>query len=192
MRYRLLGNSGLRVSEICLGTMTFGEDWGWGSSKDEAHKMYDAYREEGGNFIDTANLYTMGTSEKFVGEFLHPHRGEIVLATKYTLAVPGKDPNAGGNQRKNMVQAIEASLKRLNTEYIDLYWLHIWDQITPVDEVMRGSTIWSGPGKYFTRGFRTLAWWIARANTLADCAGGRGLWGFRSNTAWSSGRWSAS
>jgi aryl-alcohol dehydrogenase-like predicted oxidoreductase len=119
MRYRLLGKSGLRVSEICLGTMTFGEDWGWGSSKDEAHKMYDAFREAGGNFIDTANLYTMGTSEKFVGEFVKPHRDEVVLATKYTNSLPGKDPNAGGNQRKNMVQAIEASLKRLNTDYVD-------------------------------------------------------------------------
>jgi aryl-alcohol dehydrogenase-like predicted oxidoreductase len=172
MRYRLLGKSGLRVSEICLGTMTFGEDWGWGSSKDEAHKMYDAFREAGGNFIDTANLYTMGTSEKFVGEFIKPHRGEVVLTTKYTNTVPGKDPNAGGNQRKNMMQAIEASLKRLNTDYVDLYWLHIWDQITPVDEVMRGFDDLVRAGKVLYAGVSDApAWWISQANTLADLRG---------------------
>jgi aryl-alcohol dehydrogenase-like predicted oxidoreductase len=172
MQYRLLGNSGLRVAEICLGTMTFGEDWGWGSSKDEAHKMYDAYREAGGNFLDTANLYTMGSSEKFVGEFIRPHRGEVVLATKYTLSAPGKDPNAGGNQRKNMVQAIEASLKRLDTDYVDLYWLHIWDQITPVDEVMRGFDDLVRAGKVLYAGVSDApAWWIAQANTIADLRG---------------------
>jgi len=172
MRYRLLGNSGLRVSEMCLGTMTFGEDWGWGAAKDEAHKMYEAYREAGGNFIDTANLYTMGTSEKFVGEFIHDHRDEVVLATKYTNSMAGKDPNAGGNHRKNMFQAIEASLKRLNTDYIDLYWLHIWDQITPVDEIMRGFEDLVRSGKVLYAGVSDApAWWIARANTLADFRG---------------------
>jgi aryl-alcohol dehydrogenase-like predicted oxidoreductase len=172
MRYRLLGDSGLRVSEICLGTMTFGEDWGWGAAKDEARKMYEAYREAGGNFIDTANLYTMGTSEKFVGEFVRPHRGEVVVATKYTNALPGKDPNAGGNQRKNMFQAVEASLKRLGTEYIDLYWLHIWDQITPVEEVMRGFEDLIRSGKVLYAGVSDApAWWIARANTLAELRG---------------------
>ncbi len=138
MRYRLLGNSGLRVSAAALGTMTFGDDWGWGSAKEEARKVYDAFRAAGGNFIDTANIYTNGTSETFLGEFMKGHRGSIVLGTKYTNAAPGNDPNAGGNQRKNMFQAVEASLKRLQTDYIDLYWLHIWDQITPVEEVMRG------------------------------------------------------
>lgn len=138
MRYRLLGNSGLRVSEAALGTMTFGDDWGWGAAKDEARKLYDAFREAGGNFIDTANLYTNGTSESFLGEFMQGHRQSVVMATKYTNAAPGKDPNAAGNHRKSMMQAIEASLKRLRTDYIDLYWVHIWDQITPVEEVMRG------------------------------------------------------
>lgn len=172
MRYRLLGKSGLRVSEICLGTMTFGEDWGWGSPKDEAHKMYEAYRAAGGNFIDTANLYTMGTSEKFVGEFIRPHRNEIVLATKYTNSLKCQDANAGGNQRKNMVHAIEASLKRLNTDYIDLYWLHIWDQMTPVDEVMRGFDDLVRAGKILYAGISDVpAWWIAQANTLADLRG---------------------
>lgn len=109
MNYQLLGRSGLRVSALCLGAMTFGEDWGWGSPKEEAKKIYDTFREAGGNFIDTANLYTQGTSERFVGEFITFHREEVVLATKYTNAAPGKDANAGGNQRKNMVQALEAS-----------------------------------------------------------------------------------
>jgi aryl-alcohol dehydrogenase-like predicted oxidoreductase len=116
MNYRLLGRSGLRVSDLCLGTMTFGEDWGWGAGKDEARRIYDAYRTAGGNFIDTANVYTGGTSERFVGEFIAGHREEVVLATKYTnaggAAGAALDPNAGGNQRKNMVQAVEASLKR--------------------------------------------------------------------------------
>src|ERR1700738_1386518 len=110
MRYRLLGPSGLRVSEISLGTMTFGEEWGWGTAKEEAQRIYNAYREAGGNFIDTANFYTGGTSETFVGEFMRGHRESIVLATKYSNAAPGNDPNAAGNHRKNMMQAVEASL----------------------------------------------------------------------------------
>src|ERR1700743_3792473 len=125
MRYRLLGKSGLRVSELCLGTMTFGEDWGWGSSKDESRSIYDAFLEAGGNFIDTANVYNKGTSEKLLGEVMGGHRDQIVLATKYTNAAPGKDPNAAGNHRRSMTLAVEASLKRLKTDYIDLYWLHI-------------------------------------------------------------------
>src|SRR5205807_9260746 len=127
---------GLRVSEAALGTMTFGEDWGWGAAKDEARKVYDAFREVGGNFIDTANIYTNGTSESFLGEFMKGHRQSLVLAPKYTNAAPGTDPNAAGNHRKSM------SLKRLQTDYIDLYWVHIWDQITPVEEVMRGLETW--------------------------------------------------
>ncbi len=127
MRYRLLGNSGLRVSEMSLGAMTFGEDWGWGTGKDEARKIYEAYRVAGGNFIDTANIYTNGTSEEFVGEFIHDHRQEVVLATKYTNAGAGSNPNAGGNHRKIMVEAIEASLRRLKSDHIDLYWLNQLD-----------------------------------------------------------------
>src|SRR6476619_1652554 len=107
MRYRLLGNSGLRVSEAALGTMTFGEEWGWGAGKEEARKGYDAFRDAGGNFIDTANLYTNGTSESYLGEFMEGHRQSVVMAKKYTNAAPGNDPNAGGNQRKNMMQSVE-------------------------------------------------------------------------------------
>jgi aryl-alcohol dehydrogenase-like predicted oxidoreductase len=172
MKYRLLGNSGLRVSEISLGTMTFGEEWGWGAAQDEARKIYDAYREAGGNFLDTANVYTNGTSERLVGEFLEGHRDEVVLATKYTNTHPGPDPNSGGNQRKNMMRAVEASLKRLKTEYIDLYWLHIWDQLTPVEEVMRGFDDLVRQGKVLYTGVSDApAWWVAQANTLASLRG---------------------
>src|ERR1044072_2199611 len=172
MRYRLLGNSGLRVSEASLGTMTFGEDWGWGTGKDEARKVYDAFREAGGNFIDTANLYTNGTSESLLGAFMEGHRQSVVLATKYSNAAPGTDPNAAGNQRKNMVQAVEASLKRLRTDYIDLYWVHVWDQLTPVEEVMRGLDDLVRAGKVLYVGISDApAWWIAQANTLAQLRG---------------------
>jgi aryl-alcohol dehydrogenase-like predicted oxidoreductase len=172
MRYRLLGNSGLRVSEAALGAMTFGEDWGWGTAKGEARKVYDAFREAGGNFIDTANLYTNGASESFLGEFMEGHRQSVVLATKYTNAAPGTDPNAAGNQRKNMVQSVEASLKRLRTDFIDLYWVHIWDQLTPVEEVMRGLDDLVRAGKVLYVGISDApAWWIAQANTLAQLRG---------------------
>ena len=172
MKYRLLGSIGLRVSEAALGTMTFGDDWGWGAAKDEARKVYDAFREAGGNFIDTANLYTNGTSESFLGEFMEGHRQSVVLATKYTNAMPGTDPNAAGNQRKNMMQAVEASLKRLRTDYIDLYWVHIWDQMTPVEEVMRALDDLVRAGKVLYTGISDApAWWIAQANTLAHLRG---------------------
>jgi aryl-alcohol dehydrogenase-like predicted oxidoreductase len=172
MRYRLLGKSGLRVSELCLGTMTFGEDWGWGSSRDGSRQILDAFLEAGGNFIDTANIYTNGTSETLLGEFLKGNRDRAVLATKYTNAMPGTDPNAGGNQRKNMMRAVEASLKRLQTDYIDLYWLHIWDKITPLEEVMRAFDDLVAQGKILHAGVSDMAAWaVARANTLAELRG---------------------
>src|ERR1700676_3931703 len=178
MNYQLLGRSGLRVSDLCLGTMTFGDDWGWGAVKDEARKIYDAFREAGGNFIDTANIYTNGSSEKLVGEFVAGHREEVVVATKYTNAAagfsgkPGTDANAGGNQRKNMVQAVEASLKRLGTDYIDLYWLHIWDQMTPVEEVIRAFDDLVRAGKVLYVGIsNTPAWVVAKSNMLAELRG---------------------
>ena len=178
MNYQLLGRSGLRVSDLCLGTMTFGDDWGWGAAKDESRKIYDAYREAGGNFIDTANIYTNGSSEKLVGEFVSGHREEVVVATKYTNAIvgftgkPGTDANAGGNQRKNMVQAVEASLKRLGTDYIDLYWLHIWDQMTPAEEVMRAFDDLVRSGKVLYVGISDApAWVVAKSNTLAELRG---------------------
>ncbi|MBV9180269.1 MAG: aldo/keto reductase [Acidobacteria bacterium] len=172
MKYRLLGNSGLRVAELCLGTMTFGEDWGWGATKDDSHSIYDAYRAAGGNFVDSANVYTNGSSETFLGDFIRGHRQEVVLATKYTNATQGKDPNAGGNHRKSMVQALEASLHRLKTDYIDLYWLHIWDQLTPAEEVMRAFDDLVRQGKVLYIGVSDCpSWWVAKANTLAELRG---------------------
>ena len=172
MKYKLLGRSGLRVSEISLGTMTFGPDWGWGAEKEESRKIFDAYAEAGGNFIDTANLYTNGTSEKYVGEFVAGDRDHFVVATKYSLSTRQDDPNASGNHRKNMTHALEASLKRLNTDYIDLYWLHAWDNMTPVDEVMRALDDMVRAGKILYVGVSdTPAWIVSRANTMADLMG---------------------
>jgi aryl-alcohol dehydrogenase-like predicted oxidoreductase len=172
MKYKLLGKSGLRVSELCLGAMTFGEDWGWGATKEESKRMYDAFRGAGGNFIDTANLYTNGTSEKYVGEFIASERDQIVLATKYSNSTRHGDVNAGGNHRKNLIQALEASLKRLNTDYVDLYWVHIWDYMTPVEEVMRALDDVVRAGKVLYIGISDApAWIVSQANTLAELRG---------------------
>jgi len=172
MKYKLFGKSGLRVSELALGTMTFGEEWGWGSSKDESKKIFDAYINAGGNFIDTANRYTEGTSEKFVGEFIASEREHFVLATKFTLQMKMNDPNYSGNHKKNMVQALDASLKRLKTDYIDLYWLHAWDFTTPVEEVMRSLDDLVRAGKILYIGISdTPAWIVSQSNTLADLRG---------------------
>jgi aryl-alcohol dehydrogenase-like predicted oxidoreductase len=172
MRYRLLGNSGLRVSEAALGTMTFGEDWGWGAARDEARKIYNAFRDAGGNFVDTANIYTNGSSEAFLGEFMKGHREGVVIATKYTNANPCKDPNAAGNHRKSMFQAVEGSLRRLATDYIDLYWVHVWDRLTPLEETMRGLDDLVRQGKVLYVGISDApAWWVAQANTTARFSG---------------------
>ena len=178
MRYKLLGHSGLRVSELCLGTMTFGEDLGWGAPKDESRRMYDAFLEAGGNFIDTANIYTNGTSERFLGDFISSDRERVVLATKYTFATKPPntnrpvDVNNSGNQRKNMMQSVEASLKRLKTDYLDLYWLHGWDGLTPVEEVMRAFDDLVRQGKVLYIGISdTPAWIVSQANTLAKLSG---------------------
>jgi len=169
MRYKLLGKTGLRVSELCLGTMTFGEEWGWGASKEESRRIFDAFADAGGNFVDTANLYTGGTSEKFVGDFLKGRRERFVLATKYTLNMAPDDPNGGGNHRKNLVQSLDASLKRLNTDYIDLYWVHAWDGMTPLEEMMRALDDVVRAGKVHYVGISDApAWVVSRANTLAE------------------------
>jgi aryl-alcohol dehydrogenase-like predicted oxidoreductase len=169
MRYKLFGKSGLRVSELCLGTMTFGEDWGWGASKEESRKMFDAYVNAGGTFVDTANGYTNGTSEKFVGEFIAQDRERFVLATKFTFGGKANNPNGAGNHRKSMVQALNASLKRLNTDYVDVYWVHAWDQITPLEELMRALDDMVRAGKVLYVGFSDApAWVVSRANTLAE------------------------
>jgi aryl-alcohol dehydrogenase-like predicted oxidoreductase len=172
MRYVLFGHTGLRVSELCLGAMTFGPQWGWGADHDESRRMFDAFVEAGGNFIDTANHYTAGTSEQYVGEFMRPERHRYVLATKYTLNPRPEDPNAGGNHRKSLVQALEGSLRRLGTDYIDLYWVHAWDFVTPVDELMRALDDIVRAGKVLYVGVSDApAWAIARANTMAELKG---------------------
>ncbi|MEW6126140.1 MAG: aldo/keto reductase [Acidobacteriota bacterium] len=172
MRYKLLGKSGLRVAEICLGAMTFGDDWGWGAARDESRKQFDLYAEAGGNFIDTANLYTNGSSERLVGEFITGERDKWVVATKYTFNNQSSEVNLSGNHRKNMVQSVNASLKRLNTDYIDLLWLHGWDFTTPVDEVMRSFDDLIRAGKILYAGVSdTPAWIVAKANTLAELRG---------------------
>ncbi len=172
MKYYLLGKSGLRVSEICLGTMTFGKEWGWGASKEESRKIFDAYVDSGGNFIDSANIYTDGTSEKYVGDFVSYDRDRFVIATKYTSNTRAGDPNAGGNHRKNMVQSLEASLRRLNTDYIDLYWVHAWDQTTPIEEMMRALDDMVKSGKILYIGISDApAWIVSQANTLANLKG---------------------
>jgi len=172
VRYKLLGRSGLRVSELCLGTMTFGEDWGWGASKEVSREIFDAFAEAGGNFIDTACNYTNGTSERFVGEFVASDRDHFVVATKYTLSERKDDPNFGGNQRKNMMRSVEGSLKRLKTDTVDLLWLHMWDFTTPVEEVMRGLDDLVRSGKVLYIGLSdSPAWIAAQANTLAELRG---------------------
>ena len=172
MKFKLLGHSGLRVSELCLGAMTFGEEWGWGASGDESRTMFNAYAEAGGNFIDTADHYTEGTSERLVGEFVGRERDRFVIATKYTLSRRKGDPNAGGNHRKSFFEALHASLKRLNTDYIDLYWLHAWDFLTPVEEVMRAFDDAVRAGKIHYAGISDApAWIISKANTLAELRG---------------------
>lgn len=175
MRYKLLGRSGLRVSELALGTMTFGEDWGWGASKEESRKIFEAFVQAGGNFIDTSCNYTEGTSEKFVGEFIASNRDRFVVATKYSLRpnrADPNDPNAGGNQRKNMMRSVEASLARLQSDYIDLLYLHMWDYTTPVEEVMRGLDDLVRAGKVLYVGFSdSPAYIVAKANMLADLRG---------------------
>ncbi|MGB8936676.1 MAG: aldo/keto reductase [Candidatus Nitrosopolaris sp.] len=172
MRYKLLGKSGLRVSELCLGGMTFGEDWGSmlpGASKEEAKKIFDLFVSKGGNFIDTANVYQNGTSEKYVGEFISSERERFVLATKYTMTTNPDDPNASGNHRKNLVQSVDASLKRLNTHYVDLLWVHMWDPMTPIEEVMRSLDDLIRSGKILYIGISDVpAWVVSHANAIAE------------------------
>jgi aryl-alcohol dehydrogenase-like predicted oxidoreductase len=162
----------MRVSELCLGTMTFGEDWGWGASKEESRKIFDAFVGAGGNFIDTANNYTDGTSERFVGEFIGRRRERFVVATKYTLSERKDDPNGGGNSRKNMMQTVAASLERLRMDYIDLLWLHMFDGTTPVEEILRGLDDLVRAGKVLYVGVSDApSWFVAQANTLAELRG---------------------
>jgi aryl-alcohol dehydrogenase-like predicted oxidoreductase len=172
--YVTLGRSGLRVSPLTLGTMTFGTEWGWGSEEGTARAIFNRYLEAGGNVLDTADGYTNGKSETLVGKFIEEGgwRDRVVLATKFTFnAAPG-NPNAGGNGRKNIYRALHGSLRRLKTDYIDLYWLHAWDTVTPVEEVVSTLNDLLREGKILHYGFSdTPAWYVARAYTLAEKEG---------------------
>jgi aryl-alcohol dehydrogenase-like predicted oxidoreductase len=173
--YRTLGRSGLRVSPFCLGTMTFGENLGWGSSVEESQQILDRYIELGGNFLDTANFYTKSHSEKIIGDHLgrHPSRRErLVLATKFSGNLYPGDPNGGGSGRKSIVAACENSLRRLQTDYIDLYWLHNWDMHTPMEETMAALEDLVRAGKVRYLGVSdTPAWKIVEANLIARFRG---------------------
>ena len=172
--YSLLGRTGLRVSPLSLGTMTFGTELGWGSDKETARRIFDAYAEAGGNFFDTADLYTGGTAEAWLGEFIAERglRDKAVIATKFTYNAEAGNPNAGGNGRKNILRAVESSLKRLGTDYIDLYYLHTWDRMTPAEEVMRTFDDLVSSGKVRHVGLSDVpAWYASRAQTIAEFRG---------------------
>jgi aryl-alcohol dehydrogenase-like predicted oxidoreductase len=172
MKFKLLGNSGLRVSEMALGAMTFGSDWGWGADDKESQRIFDTYIDRGGNFIDTANQYTNGTSERLIGEFAREKRERLVIATKYSSSTRESDPNSGGNHRKSMMRSVEESLKRLQTDYIDLLYLHIWDHTTPVEEILRGMDDLVRSGKVLYVGISdTPAWQVSRMQAIAGVRG---------------------
>jgi aryl-alcohol dehydrogenase-like predicted oxidoreductase len=171
-QYRLLGNSGIRISPICLGTMTFGTEWGFGSDLAESRQILDLYADRGGNFIDTANIYTNGSSESYLGQILQDRRDRFVIATKYSLNTDQTNPNAGGNHRKALITGIEASLKRLNTDYIDLYWLHAWDYRNSIEDVMRALDDMVQQGKILSIGLSdTPAWVVSEGQTIAKLRG---------------------
>ena len=174
MDYYTLGNTGLRVSRLALGTMTFGEDWGWGSTEETAAQIFDLYVEAGGNFFDSADVYVNGRSEELLGRFVGERgmRDRAVIATKFSYNVEPGNPNTGGNGRKNVLRAVEGSLKRLGTDYIDLYILHTWDQLTSPDEVMRTLDDLVTSGKVRHIGLSDVpAWYAMRAQTVAELRG---------------------
>jgi aryl-alcohol dehydrogenase-like predicted oxidoreductase len=172
MRYRLLGPTGLKVSELCLGTMTFGTDWGWGADEAECERILAAYRDAGGNFLDTASNYTNGASERIVGELTAADRDRWVIATKYTLTLDAADPNAGGNHRKSLVRALEQSLRRLRSDYVDLLWVHMRDATTPIEEIVRSLDDQVRLGKVLYVGISDSPAWVAsRANAIAELRG---------------------
>ncbi len=173
MKYKLLGRSGLKVSELCLGTMGFGTEAGWGADKNASFSIMEAFANAGGNFLDTANIYKLGTSEKIIGEFINPRdRDYFVIATKYSLKDNTSNPNASGNNRKNMMRSVEASLQRLQTGFIDVLYLHIWDDLTPIDEILRGIDDLIRQGKVnYAAISDTPAWIVSKGNTLAELMG---------------------
>lgn len=171
MKYKILGNTGIKVSELCLGTMTFGTDWNFGADKKVSKQVFDIFTEAGGNFFDTANIYTKGSAETLLGEFIQSERDNLVVASKFSLSEAGK-LNRAGNSRKNMVESIEGSLKRLKTDYIDLYYVHAWDFFVAPQEMMRTLEYLVSSGKVLTIGVSdTPAWVTAKCNTIAELQG---------------------
>ncbi|SEG85073.1 Predicted oxidoreductase [Thermomonospora echinospora] len=173
MRRRLLGRSGMRVSELCLGTMTFGTGGrGGGADETACREIYAAYREAGGNFVDTADIYTAGQSESIVGRLVAGERDSIVLATKFTLPTDAGDANSGGGHRKSLRRSVETSLRRLGTDYVDLLWVHAWDQCTPGEETLRALDDLVRSGKVLAIGVsNTPAWVVARSQAIAELRG---------------------
>ena len=172
LRYRMLGQSGLRVSEICLGTMSFGEGWGFGATEADSHNVLDVFAEAGGTFLDTANKYHNGETEEILGTWLPGRRHRMVLATKYTLAMDHEDLNTAGNQRKNLVRSVEKSLERMGTDYIDLMWVHAWDDQTPWQETMRALDDLVRAGKILYIGVSDHpAWVVSASNAHAELRG---------------------
>jgi aryl-alcohol dehydrogenase-like predicted oxidoreductase len=164
--------TGLRVSTLCLGTMTFGQEWGWGADKQTSRAIFRRFVEAGGNFIDTANNYTDGESERIVGAATAEDRDRWVIATKYTLTLDRVDPNAGGNHRKSLVRSLEQSLRNLRTDYVDLLWLHMRDATTPIDEFVRALDDQVRLGKVLYVGISdSPAWVVSRANAIAELRG---------------------
>lgn len=171
LRMRVLGRSGLRVSELCLGTMTFGTEWGFGADEDTCRAVYRAFRDAGGNYVDTANVYTNGTSEEMLGRFAATDRDELVLGTKFTLPTTA-DPNSGGSHRKSLRRSVEASLRRLGTDHLDVLWVHAWDRCTPVEETLRALDDLVRSGLVLALGVsNTPAWVISRAQAVAELRG---------------------
>ena len=172
--YVLLGRSGLRVSRFCLGTMTFGTEWGWGSAEEASRQIFNRFLDSGSNFIDTADGYTNGTSETLIGKFLKDRgdRDRVVIATKFGFGREPGNPNSGGNGRKNICSALETSLRRLQTDYIDLYWLHNWDTFTPAEELIASLNDLVRSGKVRYIGFSNCpGWYLGRAQTIAELRG---------------------
>lgn len=171
-QYRLLGRSGLRVSPLALGTMTFGSDWGWGADEAEARRIFDTYVDRGGNFIDTAVNYTNGSAETLLGKFIKAKRDRLVIGTKFTMTREAGNPNSGGNHRYNLMRSVETSLRQLDTDRIDLLYVHAWDFTTTPEEVMGGLDDLIRAGKVQYIGIcNTPAWRVAQLQTLADLRG---------------------
>ncbi len=169
MQYTFLGSTGLRVSELCLGAMTFGDDWGWGADEATSRAVFEAFSDAGGTFVDTADVYTGGTSERLLGTFLKGRRDRYVVATKYAISTDRTDPNAEGGGRKNLRRSHEASLRRLQTDHVDLYWVHVWDGFTPVEETVEALDDAVRAGKVLHVGFSDYpAWLVARADAVAE------------------------